>query len=700
MTSHRYVVCLLLLFGMLSAFKATDYLYPSEHNITVSYSNFTMDSDQYAIVKLNSVDTFLLKGGNIVTDQSAIEASLYQYYIKTFYPSGSEIDELEALIQRFNDSRNDGYDFKKKEEYICRDDVLMSNGKIKISGVPIRCTDNASCTKNAMLLYSIYAEGLNLGSPTTILQPLMDFTPSSFRMDELVTNYMYKLENLDDQNLADSLEYISSTSPELKPLSLKIEATIFRTPRLNDTADRAACTGKCYGVCPSFDLDQAAADSIVSKSKYLADRIGPLGAYTSSAALIYNRTATRMAYVQGEDQAVFYTDTFKPLNASGKAAISLAMEALQHITNKSLSAKLDDLKSLDTTIPEDISARNFTSLESDISQYRLLTTQVHDGAQFLDSRYRGVLDEKNRANGLIFVLLSKDLDPVSAKSMLMLQNKSDDLDVQFHDGLTLSKLEEFKARYSEVAVEAENLLKTEGETPATRVLLLFRGFARHVNTGIANVADETSVISRSEMSESPLPLGVFSSAIFLSLTSLSLLLFLYVLGNGRFQVPKTGHIIGAAFLVSVSVIFIFSALMFVFLDKTSNDATLPEFISDLGSKGSATLLVDLRNASLSDADAMRVCAAMLADSFSDRNKTWKVYTLTPNTCTLSNSDGESGSMGSDECIADADGAESSFLLSYAPKNQAPEFSTIYKNRAEIRANLDYYESCPLVALFS
>ncbi|MFH0949796.1 MAG: hypothetical protein V1827_01280 [Candidatus Micrarchaeota archaeon] len=684
---------------MLSAFNVADYLYPSETNITVSYANFTSDGSQYSIVSLNGVDTFLLKDGEPVSDREEIESSIYQYYVDAFSPSAEEITELKDLIKRFNDSRNNGYDFKNKEEYVCRDDVLMSNGKIKIYGEPVVCRDNESCTRNAMLLFSVYNEGLNLGSPTTILIPLMEFTPNSLRMDELLSNYTYMLDNLDQGSLAQTIEYISETSSELKPLSLKIESTIFRTPRLNDSADRKACTGKCWAICPSFDLDQDAAEELEELSGELADRIGPLGGFEGSAAGIYNRTQERLDYAKSENMAAYYGDKFAAMNASGSQTIRLAEGALTHVQNKSLSSKLDDLKSLQATIPEDIGERNFTNVEADMSQYELLEGQIRMGAGSLLSKYEEAVSAKNEANGLIYVLESKDLDPVSMKSLALLENRTDDLDVKFHDGMTLAQLEDFEAQYSEIAHEATDLLKTESETPATRVLLLFRGFASRVNNGIAQMAEKTSVIEPSEIPDSPVPLGVFSVVVFLSLSSMALLAFLYVLSAGKFTVPKTTHIIGVAFLVSVCALFLFSLMLYVFLNKTSTDATLPEFLSELDTKGTASIMVDMRNASLSDAEAMRSCASSLADSFEGK-KSWMIYSLTQGTCTKTSSDGANESWGVDECVSAVDRADSAFVLTYSPTNEAPQFSVIYDNRAEISANLDYYESCPLVALFS
>ncbi|MEW6036238.1 MAG: hypothetical protein AB1529_06505 [Candidatus Micrarchaeota archaeon] len=700
MTSQKSVVCLLLLLGVLYSFNVTDYLYPEESNASISYTNFTLNGTAYSIVNIGGQDAFLLRNGAPVSNRTEIDSLLYSYYIRTYYPSQDELDELSSLIKQFNDSRNDGYDFKGKEEYVCRDDVLLSNGKITVSGQPVRCTDNESCTRNAMLLFSVYGQGLNLGSPTVLFQPLYDFTPSSLKMDALLANYSTRLDNLNESNLVETLTYISDTSGELETLSDKIESTIFRTPRLNDTEDRAACQYKCWAICPSFDLDQGAAEDLQGLAEDLVDKIGPLSGYQGMSSEIYNQTLARLEHVKSENMETYYSDVFRPLNSSASSAIGTAEEALTHVQNKTLSGRLDDLKSLHTTIPEDITGHNFTNLDLDIGQYQNLTAQVNEGAGFLLSEYNQTVEAKNGANALILVLQSKDLDPVSLKSLELLQNKSSDLDAQFRDGLTLAQLQALEANYSDIADEAEELLQSESETPSTRVLLLFRGFARRVNTGIAHVAEKTDIVPAAEIPDSPLNLGLFSLLVFLSFSSMALLLFLYVFATGKFTIPKTTHILGAAFLSLVMLIFVFSALMYLFLGKTSTDATLPEFLSDFDSKNNTSILVDLRNASFEDAQAMRSCASTLAGSFGERNKTWTMLMLTPTTCTLTSSGGANTSLAASDCQTAADEADSSFVLGYSERNAPPRFSVIYQNRAEIRANLDYYESCPLVALFS
>ncbi len=700
MTSHKCAAALLVLIGLLSAFNLTDYLLPEEQNATVSYTNFTMNGTAYSIVQLDGQDTFLLKNGEPMSNQTRINSVLYSYYMRSYYPNSTEISGLESAIKKFNDSRNDGYDFKGKEEYVCRDDVLLSNGKVTVSGQPVRCIDNETCQKNALLLFSAYGQGLGLGSPSAFIEPLTTFTPYSLKIDWLLGNYSEKLKTLNESNVAQVMEYIKNTSGELKNLSLQIEDTVFRTPRLNDTDDRDDCYLKCWSICPSFDLDQSAAQDIKTRADAIWTKLAPLSNLANASAELYNRTVTRTEHVRTVNMATYYSDIFAGINDSGGVTIANAQEALKHVQNRTLTDKLDSLKSLHTTIPEDILSHNFTNLDEDIASYESLSDEIDSGSAFLMKEYNETLEAKNLENSLLIILQSKDLDPVSMQTLERIQNQTSDLDAQFRDGLTIAQLDDLESNYTSLAEQEQNLLKSESDTPATRVLLLFRGFARRVNTGIAHVAEETSLIPPNNIPQSPTTLGLFSLVAFLSFSSIVMLFFLYIFSTYRFTIPKSAHILFASFLTIVALLFVFCLMMYLYLGKTSTDASLPEFLYDLESRNSSAILVDLRNASFSDAIAMQSCGNNLASSLGDNNKSWAMYVLTPNTCTKTDSAGGNYSLTSSECLDGIQDSESSFLLGYSQKNEPPKFSVIYQNRAEINANLDYYQSCPLVALFS
>jgi hypothetical protein len=700
MTSPKSVLCLLLLVGLATAFNVQDYLYPEEENATVSYENFTLNGTDYSIVRIAGQEAFLLEEGEPVTEKSDVQEAVYSYYLKMFYPSEEEIEDLKDLVERFNDSRNDGYDWRNKEEYICRDEILLSNGKVKYLGEPIICRDEESCERIGMLLYSAYGQGLGIGSPTPLIEGVTEFTPYSLEMDDILNNYSDMLENLDEDTLEDTIDYIEDTVDTLRTNSDKIETTIFRTPRLNDSDDRDACYLKCYAICPSFDLDQDALDDIEDSVDDLSSGLGPISDYQGISNKIYSNSAARLNYTESEMKAEHYTDIFSPLNETGEEIIEMADEADQHVSNSTLSSKLFSLKSLHMTIPEDIEDRNFTTMEDDILSYEQLLEEVNESASFLLVQYNKTRDAKNQANSLLFVLESKDLDPVSIKSRDILRNRTADLDAEFRDGLTINQLVELEGNYTELAEETQELLMSESDIPATRVLLLFRGYARKVNTGIASVAENTDVIPLKDIPGNSLTLPLFSALVFLSLASIVVLAFLYIVATTRFDIPKSGYIVGAAFAVLLAALLAFSFFMYLFLGKTSTDATLTEFLSDFNSKNETAIVVDLRNTSYSDSLAMGSCASDLAGTFGEKGKSWTMYTVTSNTCTKSDSLGSNTTLSVDDCLERAENETSLFRLEYSASNEPPRFSVIYENKAEIRANLDYYDSCPLVALFN
>jgi len=706
MASHNKIIVLLLvllilsLFGLASAFDLTDMLYPNEHNAAVAYTNFSLDGVKYSIVSISGQEAFLLENGEPVTDAAKTSDVLHSYYGSIYYPSQTDLNDLRSLITEFNDSRNDGYDFKGKEEYVCRDNILLSTGKISINNQPVKCIDSTTCTRLALLLYSAYGEGLGLGSAADLVEPLVEFTPSSLMIDAYMANYTSKLDSMDQDNVLDTITYIKTTAPIVKTLSYKIESSVFRTPRLNDSDDRAACTGVCYSLCPSFELDQDVLDQLVAKSDALLIKLAPLLNYQNVSAQIHDSTVTRLERNRNEDLAAKYSAEFAPFNASGKQAIAAAGDVLLHVNNDTLATKLGKLKELDTSIADDLKSRSFNTTESDIAQYKALTLEIGNLTASVGGAYESARNAKNSVNSLVLILQTRDSDPVAMKSLGLLINQTEDVNARFRDGLTTEDFDTLASNYTAIAHEANALLEGQRQMPATRVLLLFRGFARKVNTGIAMVAAKTNTIQPSEIPQGVVPLGAFSALIFLSLASVSVVVFLYIFSSFRFQVPKTAHILVAALLCTLVSLAIFSVFLYMFLGKTSNDANLQEFVYDFNSRTNTSIFVDMTNASFSDAKSMQACASVLAQSMSDRNKTWEMYSITKTTCTAISSTGANSSLTVSECQGKDKNATSAFVLSYSQKNEVPKFAVIYKNRAEIKGNQDYFDSCPLVALFS
>jgi hypothetical protein len=702
MTSLKPFVLLMLAFGIINAFGISDYLYPSEPNTSVQFKNFTLDGTPYSIVSISGSDTFLLRGAEIVTDKSDIESILKSYYSTYFFPSSGEMENLTNLIQAYNASRNDGQKFRGKEEYICRGSIFI-DGRVTWNRQPITCrneTDDDLCKMAANLMFQYLSSSTGappVASPADLYPSIKEFGFASYGTDYILANDISLLEaaESDQSKMSDALAYLKNSTPQLSIYKGQMENNLFTLTK-NRTVD-----AKHWGLCPDISLNGSVLDDISASVKALSDKMVPYDNRDTVSKAIADNTAARLVYLKNINQAQYFNDLFSGLNASGTDAISLGKSAILHVSSDILSSKLEKLIALQTTIPEDISAKDFTNLDSDISQYKNLTQELRNLSNSALGAYNDARNAKIAANSILLMLETKDSDFVTLKSLGVLQNETEDLNARFRDGLTTEELAALASNYSSIETRARPLLDNNRQLPATRVLTLFRSFARKVNVGIAKMAAKTDVIAPTDVPKGSAPLGAFSALVLLSFASIALVIFLFIFSSFRFSVPKTGHILGVAFLCALIALIGFTLFMFLFLGKTSTDANLQEFITDFNTKNDTSIFLDLSNvSSISDTKAMQNCASVLSDSLEDKNKTWTLYTLTSSSCTRTPEQGANSSMSVSDCMNISSTVPSSFVLSYSPKNEVPKFTVIYQNKALIKGNQDYYDSCPIVAFFS
>jgi hypothetical protein len=299
---------------------------------------------------------------------------------------------------------------------------------------------------------------------------------------------------------------------------------------------------------------------------------------------------------------------------------------------------------------------------------------------------------------MILILETRDLDPLGVSSLEVLKTQTDDLNVQFRDGLSLDELAVLEGNYTALIDQAQELLDSESESPTQKAASMFRGLARRVNVALAAFADTTGIVSSSEISENPMFLGLFSLLTLLSFASIIILVFIYIFALNNFKVPKTSYIVLVGLASFLLVLSISAVFLFVFLDKTSSSATFTEFMVDFAPKQSVALTVDLRNTTFSDGESMQACANKFAETLSTQNKTWTIYSITTTTCTSLNSLGETSSLNTADCLEDKTDFDSSFIFGYSSVDSM-DLSIIYENKAEINADKNYYDSCPLTIMF-
>lgn len=698
MLSYKFLFLAILLISIVYSFNPSDYVYPNEKDVKITYDNFTFQGIQYSLIKFNGVETFLLKNDAPLRNTDQISEILYSYYLSSYYPTEQDIADLTSAITLFNTSRNDGYgSFKGKEEYACRGALLYG---LKVGpNKTITCTDIKTCKENAALLFQyLDAQGAKVGSPDVLLVPLMDFTPYSLLLDDLLTNYTQRLSSMDVNSATETLKYIRDTSPQIKNYSNKIEQTIFRTPRSGDDADRKACLYKCIGLCPALDLDQNAADLINSRAAALYKKVEPLGSYQAVSSKIYQNTVSRFKYVNYESSASYYSDQYTGLLSESYSSLTLAKDLLVRINDFDLSSSVSRFIELNTSIPQRIQARNITSLDADLNEFDLLIKKINLSSSTISLSYSNLSKKKNLADLLISSIETTELDPVSLDRLSNLKTNLDELNRLYSSTITPDQISLLDSKYAAIISEANSVLNSKNNLPVSQGVIIFRDFAKNLNSGISEFYQLTKIASPSQIIENQsMYLGGFSIVIFLSFSAIVSFIFLHALVSNKRNIPRIKHVMAVFFLCCIIVVLGFSVFLYVLLSRTATHATLDEFNSVLESGNTVAVFVDIKSAPFSDSQSISDCASKVTNYLQSKNKPWTKYVLSSDSCTVSDSS-KTWKVAVSDCFS-TDYADTSIYMHYSSSNLPPKFSTAYVNKAEINGNSAYYSSCPTATMF-
>ncbi len=687
---------LLVFFGFAFSFSAGDYLYAGEENVSVSYANFSIDGSSYSVVSVNGSETFLLKDGEIVREPEAIRETLRAYYIKQYYPSESELSELRSLVEAYNNSRNDGYGiFKNQEEYSCRQaiftdrriDVVLSNKTHE----KLWCHDDETCEINAKLLYSFGYEVFHWSSYTILIQPIKDFSFSSYGTEEILSNFAYKLDNMDENTVAATLAYMRDSIPVLKNYADKMESSVFRYPRMNDSADKQACKNVCYAICPPMDIDQEGSlMRLETRVEALYAKIEPLAKLDETVATLTNNTRERLSFYENKITGTRYDALFSPLEEKGIAAEEKAKEAYLHIASVSLGMKTEEAQELRASIRERIENANFTSLDEDIPAYEQLIAELEGKTAEVQGIYDDLVAAKKATTTVLLDLGSRDLGADDEKKYDGLKSRLASLDELLVPGLAPDKATELKQEYVALADEALELRDSIKANPASVTTSPLRTMATKTTEWLSETAKTTSISdSYSILENKSVFFGGFAALMFASFSSILLMLFLTTLRFRRSR--RFVYASGAIFVLLVLAAAVASSFLFFFMNDTSTDATLDEFLNDLSTKDTVAVVVDTQLATASEEKEMKNCASAIAEVLSGQNKTADIFIQT-----------------GDASIEDARGspADYSSLDSYgavifllpAPEIEKPKFSTIFHTSATIKSTEDYYELCSIAEM--
>lgn len=688
---------LLLIFvgfvGQAFSFSLQDYMNANENASLASYKNFTMDGDNYSIITINNSEELLLKNDAIVQDEEEIKETLNKYFIKEYYPLPSEIDEIKALIAQYNESRNDGFgNYKGKEEYVCRACIFTDKRiDVTINGVKQKlwCHDDESCKMNALLLFSYGVEQFHWPSYETLLQPLKDFSYSSYGTDEILANYSERLESLNKDNVWDTISYMKNTIPVLKDYADKMEASIFRSPRMNDSADVAACKNKCYGLCPPLEIDQEGSlAKLKSKVDALYTKVAPLGNLDSITTKIINGTKKRLTIYENKKKMESYNKIFNPLEERGKALEKNATQAYLLIADTSLNIKKEEAIALRESIRNRIDTQNFTGLDEDIASYESAIESLENKTTAVFSLYDEIKEAKGAAIANIFEIGSYDLLGDEQKKYEEYIAQLQQIDDEMVSGITPDKAKEIRGKYQDLANATAELKIQAENSPVEVTTSPLKTLAIKTNGWLAYAASTTQVATANTLIENKMTaLGGFTVLLFFSLLAIA---FLAIFALYRPHLSLKGrYLIIGSFAIAFILITAFCGALFFYMDKTSSDATFKDFYDELAKQKTVAITVDEQTASVTQGRLMKECADKISKTLTERGMTADVIIKNGETCTKDNQ--------TIDCNA-ADHYGASIELSMSEKYEEPTFSTAFLVKARIKEPVEYYETCPIAEM--
>jgi len=689
------VFFVLMMLGVVSAFSPSDYFYADETDVTVSYKNFSLNGDDYSIVYFDGDETFLLKNSEIVNDSEEISDVVYSYYIKEYYPSDEEINQTYTYIDTYNKSRNDGYgSYKNQEEYVCRMAIFTDKRiDIYIDGEQQKlwCHDDASCEMNAMFLYQYGHDYFGWGSPDVVLEPIREFSYASWGTESILNNFTYKLDNLEPDTLTETITYMKDNIPTLIEYADDMENTIFRTPRSDDEADKDDCYLRCYAMCPAFEFDTDTLDDLEEHLDELYDKVQPLVNYDDNTAEFAEETNNRLEYryvtVTGaEYDAKFDEEEGIELEEYGRDAYGL-------VANTSLMMKIEDMADLRDDIRGKIDTGDFTGVDEEISLYNAKLESVREGADNAYKLYNETMDSKNLVTSLLFEISTKEMSPTNEDTYNKIKDDVESADLEFTDGLTPDKMTELRNRYKSASNDAARLLQAVSTSASGTAVSTFRAFATKMNEGIASFVQATAIADEKAIPENKyLALGSFSGLIFVSFAAIAFLLFLWAISGHRRSQLK--YVIGAAFVVLIIFIGLFSGFLFFYMDKAASEATMDEFLVDFEDRDSIALVGKIDLATSEEESAIKSCVNSLSNVMASKNKSVDIYYFEPGDVCEKN-----GATFDGNCNDNINEHESVIMLSPSLTTEAPILSATYISKAEIKATKEYYRSCPLTFMF-
>ncbi len=685
----KLAVCLMFVLGILFPLSLSEYLFVGEAN--VESEEFDALGSHYEIVSIEGVESLLIKNEQIVEDQSEIEDALQEYYVKHYYPSTPQINNISSILALYHESRENGDMWTNVEEEECRMALFLDAGLFSCTNdSEVRPTTWAEARGNdcymlASVICEEYGEYLGCSDPWDILPLVKDFAFSSNGMNEIDNRTTTNLASVTEDNIYDVFLQLQEDIDSMKEYEEKLENTIFRVP-----IGGAEECGTCLGICPPIIISEEYLESAEEQVDELLPQMEYIGEYKQVAAGIYASTMERKGYYSVNLLRAYYASLFSPEKQRAIELIADADEVLELVSDDKVLSNSQRAGELLLEIGGKLNDSDFGIINTSRSELNAKLNVLEEEIAFSWEVYENASEAKEIADSLFFTLETKSLSDEDLAEFSFLKSEKRTQDRSFVDGLSPEKYLQMTEKYLELSAGASEMLQ-RGETTEV-VVDTFKGAGMKTNSGLSDLVTTMIPLQRTEREElsgyAPL---LVSSLSFFSLSSLAIFLLVFVsaIFAGIFRNKLV--LLGGILILGCSLLFagIISGGIFFVLSSSSTDASFTDFQSSVLSSSQVSIMVNSNEAPAGAASSMMECAQELASELEGREVI--IYEKLDGSCLINNS------ITLAECYNTID--EPIIVLAYSTEGEVPQFSTGFVYKGTFYGDEEYFSQCQLAKGF-
>lgn len=665
--------------GFASAFDAGAYLYDGETTSMVSTSDFVYSGASYTLVKINSIDTFLLSGGKPLTSATDISSVLQGYTASTLMPSADEWAKMKGHFDDFNKSRNYQTRFGPAED-VCLNAIFYS---------VYPCDSLASCTQTATMICSVDPSVL-CPPPELLGQPIYDYTSNVRTFDAEMNKIATLLSNFNADNAASTFKQLEDGAAKLKSTSAIIAKNPLRFPNSGDVCS------DCIGRCPATNLNTAALDSALSEIAVYKVRIGPLESATATATQIAQATSDRENYKQNSAVVAQWSPTWKAFKAKWEKLRVDASALAPYVGDTSFTSAYSAFTGKWAEMDRMLNTRDVAGIDSAYSAVSQAAISLNASIKDAAKPYNLTAEAQDTVSDLLTQARWKANSKISSSvsGYNSLATRKNALDSQFKPPMTSAQYAALESNYSKLALDARAFLNSQ--TYVTDSVASVGGqFGSASINGVFTLAGAFTPLSYSaRTSVAPVIPPIVLLLTDLAVISVAVVMFVGVLLYFK-TLFRSRTLLGLwmvglfAFLFALGV---GSIAIFAFVNSSANSGTFDEFMSSLTRAQVSYVALDQAGISAPTLAAMTGCANVVsAQTKSLFGKKTEVFTYSGDSCAWL-SGNNTAPMLRDNCFDSTVGAPL-FIMHSANNSTVPEFSTVYVTQVDMYGDESYYKRC-------